>query len=120
MGCQKDIAKKICDSGADYVLALKGNAGLVYDEVVQYFKEAKEAGYEYLEHTFSFEKDLGHGRVVSRTVRSVQDIEWLPQLDGWEKLKRLIEVISTREEKGKISTERRYYTQYFSNYGFMI
>lgn len=28
MGCQKDIAKKICDKGADYVLALKGNTGL--------------------------------------------------------------------------------------------
>ena len=109
MGCQTHIAKGICDGGADYVLALKGNAGYIYDEVVQYFKEAEEAGYEYLEHTFSFEKDSGHGRIVSRTVRCVQDIEWLPQVDRWEKLKGLIEVISEREEKGKISKERRYY-----------
>jgi predicted transposase YbfD/YdcC len=109
MGCQTDIAKKICDGGADYVLALKGNAGHIYDDVVEYFQEAKEAGYEYLEHTFSFEKDFGHGRIVSRTVRCVQDIEWLSQLDRWEKLKGLIEVISEREEKGKITTERRYY-----------
>lgn len=109
MGCQKDIAKKICDGGADYVLALKGNAGLIYDEVIQYFKEAEEAGYEYLEHTFSFEQDLGHGRVVTRTVRCVQDVEWLPQIGEWEKLNGLIEVISERAEKDKTTTERRYY-----------
>lgn len=109
MGCQTHIAKDVCDGGADYVFALKGNAGHIYDDVVQYFKEAEEAGYEYLEHTFSFEKDFGHGRIVLRTVRCVQDIEWLPQRDRWEKLKGLIEVISEREEKGKITQERRYY-----------
>jgi predicted transposase YbfD/YdcC len=109
MGCQTDIAKRICDGGADYVLALKGNAGLIYDEIVLYFKEAEEAGYEYLEHTFFFEKEFDHGRIVSRTVRCVQDVEWLPQFDRWEKLKGLIEVISKREERGKTSMERRYY-----------
>jgi predicted transposase YbfD/YdcC len=109
MGCQTHIAKGICDAGADYVLALKGNAGHIYDEIVQYFREAEEAGYEYLEHTFFFEKDFTHGRIVSRTVRCIQDVEWLPQLDRWEKLKGLIEVISERDEKGKISKERRYY-----------
>lgn len=109
MGCQKDIAKKICDSGADYILALKGNAGLIYDEVVQYFKEVEEAGYEYLDHTFFFENDLGHGRLVSRTVRCVQDVKWLPQLNEWANLKGLIEVISERTEKGKTSIEHRYY-----------
>ncbi len=109
MGCQTHIAKKICDAGADYVLALKGNAGYIYDDVVDYFEEAEKAGYEYLEHTFSFEKDLGHGRVVSRTVRCVQDIDWLPQLDRWEKLKGIIEVVTERDEKREIFKERRYY-----------
>ncbi|KAF3361882.1 H repeat-associated protein YdcC, partial [Chlamydiales bacterium STE3] len=109
MGCQTDIAKRICDRGADYVLALKGNAGHIYDEIVLYFKEAEEAGHKYLEHTFSFEKDFDHGRIVSRMVRCVQDVEWLPQFDRWEKLKGIIEVISKREERGKNSMERRYY-----------
>jgi predicted transposase YbfD/YdcC len=109
IGCQKKIAKQICNGGADYVLALKGNAGLIHNEVVQYFKEAEEAGYEYLEHTYWVEEDLGHGRAVTRTVRCVQDVEWLPQLDEWEKLKGLVEVISQRTEKGKTSIERRYY-----------
>ncbi len=109
MGCQKEIAAQICDNGADYVLALKGNAGLIYDEVVLYFKEAKEAGYEYLEHTFFQEKDLGHGRSVSRTIRCVQDVEWLPQLPEWKNLKGLVEVICEGKRDGKCYKESRYY-----------
>ena len=109
MGCQRAIAKQICDAGADYFLALKGNAGLIYDEVVQYFKEAEKAGYEYLDHTCFTQDDLGHGRKVRLTVRCVQDVEWLPQLKNWEKLKSLVEVISERDVKCKTSIERRYY-----------
>lgn len=109
MGCQKKIAKQICDAGADYVLALKGNAGLIHDEVVGYFKEAEEAGYEYLDHTYYSEEDVSHGRTVSRTVRYVHDVEWLPQLDGWKNLKGLVEVVSCGTEKGKTSTEHRHY-----------
>lgn len=33
MECQRSIAKKIRDKGADYVLALKGNQGTLNDEV---------------------------------------------------------------------------------------
>jgi predicted transposase YbfD/YdcC len=109
MGCQKKIAKQICDAGADYVLALKGNAGCIHDEIVGYFSEAKEAGYEYLEHTHHSKEDASHGRVVLRSIRCVQDIEWLPQLKEWEKLKGFIEVVSHRTEKGKKSREHRYY-----------
>lgn len=59
MGCQKKIAKQICDAEADYVLALKGNAGLIHDEIEGYFKEAGEVGHDYLEHTFHSEEDIG-------------------------------------------------------------
>jgi DDE_Tnp_1-associated/Transposase DDE domain len=33
MGCQRDIAQKIIDKKADYVLALKGNQGLLREDV---------------------------------------------------------------------------------------
>lgn len=109
MGCQKKITKQICESGANYVLALKGNAGLIYDEIIQYFKEAKEAGLQYLDHTSYSEHDKSHGRCVLRTVRSVQDIEWIPQLQEWEKLHGFVEIVSERTVNGKICTEHRYY-----------
>ena len=109
IGCQKKIAKQICERGADYVLALKGNAGLIYDEIVQYFQEAKEAGYEYLDHSYYSENENNHGRSVIREIRYVQDIEWLPQLHDWKSLKGFAQVVCQRTEKGKTSIEHRYY-----------
>ena len=109
IGCQKKIAKQICERGANYVLALKGNAGLIYDEIVQYFREAEEAGYEYLDHSYYVENDEGHGRSVIRAIRYVQDIEWLPQLNDWKNLKGFVQVMCQRTEKGKTSIEHRYY-----------
>lgn len=109
MGCQREIAAQICEKGADYVLALKGNAGLIYDEVVNYFKQAKEAAYDGVEHTFYHEEEKGHGRVISRQVRGIEELDWLPQAGNWECLQCLVEVESKRIEKGKSSTEHRYY-----------
>jgi len=109
MGCQKNIAEQICEKGADYVLALKGNTGLIYDEVLNYFQQAEQVNYEGVDCTVYEEKDTGHGRIVSRLVRCVQDLKWLPQAGEWKNLKSLIEVVSTRTEKGKTSIEQRYY-----------
>jgi predicted transposase YbfD/YdcC len=108
IGCQKKIAKQICERGADYVLALKGNAGLIYDEIVQHFREAEEARYEYLDHSYHVENDKDHGRSVIRAIRYVQDIEWLPQLNDWKNLKGFVQVMCQRTEKGKTSIEHRY------------
>lgn len=34
MGCQRDIASKINDKSADYILALKGNQGTLCDDIM--------------------------------------------------------------------------------------
>lgn len=39
-GCQKEIAEKIRNKKADYVLALKGNQGKLHDEAVNFFNRA--------------------------------------------------------------------------------
>jgi len=39
MGCQRDIAAKIREKQADYVLALKGNQGTLYEDVKTWFEE---------------------------------------------------------------------------------
>lgn len=39
MGTQRDIVKKIRRKKADYVLALKGNQGTLYDDVKLYFSD---------------------------------------------------------------------------------
>src|SRR5271166_5913991 len=41
MGCQREIAQKIIDKKADYVLALKGNQGTLRDDVELFAREQK-------------------------------------------------------------------------------
>ena len=42
MGCQRDIAQKILDKKADYVLALKGNQGSLREDVELFVAEQKD------------------------------------------------------------------------------
>jgi predicted transposase YbfD/YdcC len=42
MGTQKEIAQSICEGGAEYVLALKGNQGTLNEDVELYFQDAQE------------------------------------------------------------------------------
>ena len=44
MGCQRDIAQKIIDKKADYVLALKGNQGSLREDVELFVAEQKASG----------------------------------------------------------------------------
>ena len=42
MGCQREIAQKIIDKKADYILALKGNQGTLRDDVELFVDEQKD------------------------------------------------------------------------------
>src|SRR5271157_4426722 len=45
MGCQRDIAQKIIDKKADYILALKGNQGTLRDDVEMFAREQKAVAF---------------------------------------------------------------------------
>jgi predicted transposase YbfD/YdcC len=54
--------------------------------------------------------DKGHGRLETRLGTLSQDITWLRERHpDWKDLKSIIEIESTREIKGAITTEKRYY-----------
>jgi predicted transposase YbfD/YdcC len=110
MGCQKDIAEKICDNGADYVFALKGNQGSLADEVENYFNQAEVINFEGIRCDAVGSKENGHGRIEKRELYVTEDIDWLPQKDEWKNLKSIIMIISERFMSGKSpSVEKRYY-----------
>ena len=58
MGCQKDIAAKIIEEQADYILALKANQGELFEEVKKLFDFVPAAHHEQV--------DKGHGRLERR------------------------------------------------------
>lgn len=107
MGCQREIARKIIDKGADYVLALKGNQELLSVDVEKLFTEQD------LREGFGYEEDQtvdgDHGRIETRRCRAILAPKVLIQRHDWPGLKSIIEVYSIRELKNKIEEEKRYY-----------
>jgi len=103
MGCQKKIAKQIVQQGGDYVLILKGNQGLLHEDVTTYFTSS-------LSPAAAVETyDGGHGRVETRTVRVTEDIAWLKENHACSGLRSIVAVTATRESESKVTEETRYF-----------
>lgn len=103
MGCQKKIAEKVIERGADYVLGLKGNQHDLLDDVKFYFSN------EAVVHTSKREKD--HGRVECRTFYLETNIDWLSQRSAWTGLNSvgMVKTNVLRQNTGEITEECRYY-----------
>jgi predicted transposase YbfD/YdcC len=110
MGCQTEIAAKIVDKEADYVLAVKGNQGTLYEDVVQYFDWALKDKFQQTTYTSHETTDGEHGRLEVRHYYATNDIEWLSQKANWKGLQTIAMVESERTILGaETSRERRYY-----------
>src|SRR5271167_3637827 len=81
MGTQKEIAQRIVDKDADYVLALKGNQTSLHEDAALFFADPACAA----TCARSAATDAGHGRIEERTCR-VAEASWLagapPRLEG--------------------------------------
>lgn len=112
IGCQTAIAQTIIERGADYVLALKGNQGTLYDAVRTYFAELERDGGPPVPHEVKRTVDGEHGRIEIRRYRVSADPELLAYLnpDGaWSKLTSVGMVERERRTDGKTSRETRYF-----------
>ncbi len=108
MGCQRDIAQKIVDKKADYVLALKGNQGSLREDVELFVAEQKASGFSDTKISQDTTVDGDHGRIETRTTTVIQDVAWLQERHDWPGLKAVVMVESTREIAGKIEQETRF------------
>lgn len=106
MGCQTKIVKKILDKQANYLIGLKGNQGHLNEDVRLLFED-KPKGIKFVG---TQETDKGHGRLETRKCTVTKDIQWLRERHPqWEGLLSVAEIESSREIKGIIATEKRYY-----------
>jgi len=119
MGCQKNIAKKIIDTGAHYILAVKENQKKLYQEIDKFFQYHKQHNYSLpdfgLKHELSIEK--GHGRIETRKCIVTSDISWMDAKYNWPGINAIIAIESTRESiRNKTSSkETRYYISSLKN-----
>jgi len=109
MGCQREIAKKIIDKKADYVLALKGNQGSLREDVELFVAEQKANGFRDTTITRDQTVDGDHGRIETRTTTVIHDVAWLQERHDWPGLKAIVMVESIREIDGKSELETRFY-----------
>ena len=109
MGCQRDIAQKIIDKKADYILALKGNQGSLREDVELFVAEQKANEFKDTAISQGETVDGDHGRIETRTTTVIHDVAWLQERHDWPGLKAVVIVDSSREVGGKIEHETRFY-----------
>lgn len=105
MGCQQEIADKIIDCDADYVLAVKENQKQLYQDIQDEFRFGK-----YIQVHLS--EDFDHGRIETRKCSVITDFKFIEDTNKWTELKTIIKIESTREFKNSdkpTQTATRYY-----------
>jgi predicted transposase YbfD/YdcC len=109
MGCQTKIAEQIIDQGGNYVLALKGNQGVLAAEVEEAFSEADAKNYREIDSEALDTVERGHGRVETRRYRTLGDLSGVPRSTLCNGMNMIGMVESTRESDGKVSRETRFF-----------
>ena len=104
VGTLASLAQKIVDQGGDYALALKGNQGTLYNDVVTYFDDPASKT-----TTAKPVVEGDHGRIETRTATVSTDIKWLQDDHQWPGLTAIAKVERTRETRTKTTTETAYY-----------
>jgi predicted transposase YbfD/YdcC len=110
MGCQADVAADIVSRGGDYLLAVKGNQGLLHRDIKTCFadKELLSSGAR------NITENQGHGRNEKRicdVLNGKEVIERLRHKNNWVGLRTIVRVTATRTalNTGECSEHTRYY-----------
>jgi predicted transposase YbfD/YdcC len=110
MGCQSDIAADIIDRGGNYLLAVKGNQGLLYRDIKTLFDD------QAVERETNISVTKGHGRIDKRTCEVMSGPEVISRLrhkNNWVSLNTVVKVTAKRTvvKTGEThtSTQSRYY-----------
>ena len=109
MGCQKEIAKKIVDGGADYLLAVKENQPTLSADIVALFEEARKDPQMLASMDFHSTQEKGHGSKEVRRCWTTPLVDRVSQRAQWQSLHTLVRIESERTVDGKTTQEQRHY-----------
>jgi len=109
MGCQKAIARKIKDRGADYILTVKENQEHLLEDIQESLAQAFDTDFAGLEYDTYETRERGHGRQEYRCYTVLHHIAGLRHADGWAGLTTIGMCYSERTVHGVTSEEVRYF-----------
>ena len=113
LNCQYEIANTIVEKKDNYVLALKGNKGTLYEDVVDYFDEKTIEQITAKNELYKKTIDKAHSCIETREYFFILDIDYMKKNKGinYNKLTSIGLVRKTKENlnTGEIIEERRYY-----------
>ena len=109
MGCQTEIAKKILDAKADYVLAVKDNQPTLKQGIQRHFNRHLEDDFAHSPARRHYTVEKGHGREEERHYCICPVPADLPDRARWPGLKAIGLAISSTQRDGKQCNEVRYY-----------
>ena len=102
----KKNAATIVGKGGDYILALKKNNKLFYNEVDDFFTHFEDTC---LIVDTDQTLDKAHGRTEKRTCRIISDLKYFSDAELWDGLQCIVCIESQRTIGEKTSIEKRYY-----------
>jgi len=114
MGCQSDIAADIVGRKGAYLLAVKGNQGLLYRDIKACFARLSDDPALQGVHASNTTENSGHGRLEKRicdVLSGASVIDQLRHKNNWHSLHTIVRVTATRTNKktGEITEATRYY-----------
>lgn len=106
IGCQKEIAEKIIEKEADYLLAVKQNQKTLYQDI-----ESAFLVYRVNPKTEFTTQELNGSRVEKRVCRIMTDTSHITNSADWKNLKTIIRIQTETYHKSKEKTtyDTRYY-----------
>lgn len=110
MNCQKDTVAVITRSKGDYVLGLKGNQPLFYQEVKEFFDEAERENLRKEGNCYKKTVEKEHGGTAVREYYITEDTGWYSEKGEWKQLKSFGMVHKVmKKADGSMEEEDRYY-----------
>lgn len=113
LNCQKDIVEKIVNKKGNYVLAVKGNKGELYEAIVDYFDDKTLETIKAREECYYSNIEKKHSQIEKREYFLINKINYLKENQGQE-CERLNSIglckkTITNINTGEIVIEKRYY-----------
>ena len=111
MGNQTEIARKIIDKKANYVLALKANHPTLYHQVKQWFEQAQAQQFQGIDVSYDKRIEKAHHRTEIREVWSVpvSALGDIYQPKAWAGLQSVVMVVRVRHLWNQTTREVQFY-----------